>query len=115
MTGMTLGFQSPNRPPTSGTSHMNHHTANSISNQQRIIQKHRTGTDCFSALNLLTSDVLFEGLENRLPEHRERLFPPTETLAMFVAQAIRLLMLCLLRTIFPWLMHVISMEDINKR
>lgn len=102
---MTLGFQSPNRPPTSGTSHMNHHTANTISNQQRIIQKHRTGTDCFSAFNLLTSDVLFEELENRLPEHRERLFPPTETLAMFVAQAMSSDRSC---------QHVVNQAAINR-
>ncbi|WP_370872702.1 IS4 family transposase [Methylicorpusculum sp.] len=44
-------------------------------------------TDCLGAFNLLTSDLLFDELEKRLPEHRQRLFPPTETLAMFIAQA----------------------------
>lgn len=28
-------------------------------------------------------------LETSLPEHRDRLFPPTETLAMFLAQAMK--------------------------
>lgn len=66
---------------------MNHHTSKTIRNQQRIIRGHCTESNCFSAFNLLTSDILFDELEKRLPEHRERLFPPTETLAMFVAQA----------------------------
>lgn len=28
-------------------------------------------------------------MESTLPEHRERLFPPTETLSMFLAQALK--------------------------
>lgn len=43
---------------------------------------------CFDVFNLLTSDSLLEVVESLLPEHRERLFPPTETLAMFVSQAL---------------------------
>lgn len=65
---------------------MHHHTLNAIHTQQRFIQSHRAESDCLSAFNLLTSDLLFDEVEKRLPEHRERLFPPTETLAMFVAQ-----------------------------
>ena len=42
--------------------------------------------DCHSIFNLLTSSELFHQVEALLPEHRERLFPPTETLSMFVAQ-----------------------------
>jgi hypothetical protein len=38
--------------------------------------------------NLLTSDDLLDKVEEQLPEHRERLFPPTETLAMFITQAL---------------------------
>jgi hypothetical protein len=38
--------------------------------------------------NLLTSPQLFERVEELLPEHRERLFPPTETLSMFLAQSL---------------------------
>jgi len=41
-----------------------------------------------STFNLLTSDLLLDEVEKRLPEHRERLFPPTETLAMFVTQVL---------------------------
>lgn len=48
---------------------------------------HRTG---FGQLfNLLTSPELFDTLEELLPEHRERVFPPAETLSLFLAQAMQ--------------------------
>jgi len=37
---------------------------------------------------LLTGPELLSTIEELLPEHRERLFPPTETLSMFLAQAL---------------------------
>jgi len=55
--------------------------------QQKIVESHRSRSNCQSVFNLLTHELLFERLEALLPEHRERLFPPTETLAMFIAQA----------------------------
>ena len=66
---------------------MRHHNANTHRPQQRFIRSQRAETDCLTAFNLLTDDLLFEELERLLPDHRERLFPPTETLAMFVTQA----------------------------
>jgi hypothetical protein len=36
---------------------------------------------------LLTSDALLSKVTSLLPEHRERLYPPTKTLSMFLAQA----------------------------
>lgn len=65
-----------------------HHTASSVRAQQGFIQSQRIESDCLSIFNLLTSDILFDETEKLLPEHRERLFPPTETLAMFVTQAL---------------------------
>ena len=65
-----------------------HHTLSSVRTQQRFIQSQRIESDCQSTFNLLTSNILFDEVEKRLPEHRERLFPPTETLAMFVTQAL---------------------------
>lgn len=44
-----------------------------------------TKSDSF--FNLLTSDLLFDEIESRLPPHRERMYPPTETLSMFLSQA----------------------------
>ncbi|QVL48707.1 MAG: hypothetical protein KFB96_24630 [Thiocapsa sp.] len=37
---------------------------------------------------MLTSAQLLDGVEALLPAHRERLFPPTETLSMFLAQVL---------------------------
>lgn len=37
---------------------------------------------------MLTGPELLEEVESLLPDHRERLFPPTETLSMFLAQAL---------------------------
>lgn len=54
--------------------------------QQRI-QSHAKGMDAFGFFNLLTGPELYDTVEDLLPKHRERLFPPTETLAMFLAQA----------------------------
>jgi hypothetical protein len=65
-----------------------HHTSSSFRTQQRFIHAQQFNSDCLSTFNLLTSDLLFEEIERLLPEHRERLFPPTETLAMFVSQAL---------------------------
>lgn len=61
---------------------MHHHTFNIGRTQQRLIQSQMDFTDCLSAFNLLTSDLFFDELERRLPEHRERIFPPTEAMAM---------------------------------
>ena len=56
--------------------------------QLRSLRKHASNTDCHSVFNLLTSPELFDQVESLLPAHRERIFPPTETLSMFVAQVL---------------------------
>ncbi len=65
-----------------------HHTANAILTHQRFVQAQRLGSHCLSTFNLLTSDTLLGEVERLLPAHRERLFPPTETLAMFISQTL---------------------------
>jgi hypothetical protein len=55
--------------------------------QQKRIRKQAMTNDSYSFFNFLTSDDLLDKVESLLPEHRERLFPPTETLSMFLAQA----------------------------
>jgi len=54
--------------------------------QQNYVRKLISQSDCQTIFNLLTSPKLFEKVESLLPEHRERRFPPTETLSMFIAQ-----------------------------
>ena len=58
-------------------------------------QQHRDGIrqgvrqhSAVDFFNALTGPLLLELTEGHLPEHRERLFPPTETLSMFMAQAL---------------------------
>lgn len=54
--------------------------------QQQRLEHHRQQTDAYEFFNVLTSDELLSVVESLLPDHRERLYPPTETLAMFLAQ-----------------------------
>lgn len=62
-------------------------TKRKAENLQRRIRKHTGQVDSFSFFNLLTSPQLFSMVEDLLPEYRERKFPPTETLSMFLSQA----------------------------
>lgn len=56
--------------------------------QQSRVHRHASDCDSYSFFNLLTGPELLDEIENLLPEHRERLFPPTETLSMFLAQSL---------------------------
>jgi len=63
-------------------------TAQAAKGQRRRVMRHASQADAYSLFNLLTGPELFEKVESLLPEHRERLYPPTETLSIFVAQAL---------------------------
>jgi hypothetical protein len=56
--------------------------------QHRRIQRRAEQTDSYAFFNLLTGPQMLESVEQQLPVHRERLFPPTETLSMFLAQVL---------------------------
>lgn len=58
------------------------------SQQQAHLRRQVRSTDSYRFFNLLTGASLLDTVESLLPEHRERLFPPTETLSMFLAQAL---------------------------
>lgn len=58
----------------------------SIHATQHQFNKISSTIDSYNFFNLLTSPELLDKTESLLPEHRERLFPPTETLSMFLAQ-----------------------------
>lgn len=55
--------------------------------QQKRLRHRASNCDSYTFFNLLTDPRLLDQVESLLPEHRERLFPPTETLSMFLAQA----------------------------
>lgn len=64
-----------------------HPTRSRKVHQQRCVRSRATNSDSYDFFNILTGPELLDQVENLLPDHRERLFPPTETLSMFLAQA----------------------------
>jgi hypothetical protein len=64
--------------------HPNRHVR---SQQRRTVPQIRR-TDACAFFNLLTDEATLDQVESLLPVHRERLLPPTETLAMFMAQTL---------------------------
>tara|TARA_R110002020_G_scaffold114135_1_gene262491 strand:+ start:3721 stop:5106 length:1386 start_codon:yes stop_codon:yes gene_type:complete len=64
-----------------------HPRRQAATHQHRRIRHYAKGTDSHGFFNLLTGPQLLDTVESLLPEHRERLFPPTQTLSMFLAQA----------------------------
>lgn len=56
--------------------------------QHRTVKAHAAQSDAYAFFNLLTGPELFDAVESELPPHRERQYPPTETLSMFLAQAL---------------------------
>jgi hypothetical protein len=56
--------------------------------QQRRLAKQVQNIDANHFFNLLASSPLLESVEALLPEHRERIYPPTVCLAMFLGQVL---------------------------
>lgn len=65
-----------------------HPTRSAQVHQQRRIRARASNSDSYDFFNMLTSPELLDQVEVLLPNHRERLYPPTETLSMFLAQAL---------------------------
>jgi hypothetical protein len=63
-------------------------TATSTSHQQNRLKAYQENCDSYHYSNMRTSDALLDTVEEPLPEHRERLYPPTETLSIFLAQTV---------------------------
>lgn len=64
-----------------------HPSQRAFIHQQERIKIHATNSDSYTFFNQLTGPEFLDQVESLLPDHRERLFPPTETLSMFLAQA----------------------------
>src|SRR5690606_559898 len=56
--------------------------------QQQRARRLAASTDVDTFASLLSRPDLLDCIEVLLPRHRERLFPPAETLSMFMAQAL---------------------------
>jgi len=52
------------------------------------IRQRASHCDSYTFFNALTAPHWLDQVESLLPAHRERLFPPTETLSMFLSQAL---------------------------
>ena len=69
---------------------MRDRNAEFVSQQQaRDIRRRAKQVDSMDFFNLITGPELLETLEGLMPEYRERKFPPTVTLAMFLGQVLR--------------------------
>jgi hypothetical protein len=60
----------------------------SSARQRRALKRGLRSIDAYAFFDLLTDPSMLDEMESQLPIHRERLLPPTETLAMFLAQAL---------------------------
>ena len=56
-----------------------------VAGQQQRVRKYAGSADAYAMFNLLTGPQLLDRVEALLPKHGERLFPPTETLSLFLA------------------------------
>lgn len=59
-----------------------------LQQRRRSIERQRKSTEAVEFFNVLTSPELLQTTEALLPEHRERLYPPTVTLSIFMRQAL---------------------------
>lgn len=64
------------------------HSKRQSSTSQRRVSDFVQSVDANRFFNLLTGPELLETVEATLPEHRERRYPPTVTLSMFMGQAL---------------------------
>lgn len=62
------------------------HSTGCARRRQRRLTKHAQEVDANCFFNLLTGPQLLQIVEAHLPEHRERRYPPTLTLSMFLGQ-----------------------------
>ncbi len=58
--------------------------------QQKSIQSQANKTDAYSFFNLLTSPQLLSIVDGQSPDYRERIYTPTTTLSLFLAQAMNM-------------------------
>jgi hypothetical protein len=84
--GQTVGptqTDGPQRPPAA----MHTNCRSSRSQRHRIRQRSRA-IDSYDFFNVLTDPDLLDVVDQQFPAHRGRLFPPTTTLPLFMAQTL---------------------------
>lgn len=60
-----------------------------LQHQQQRFRRHVSTSDASAFSNLLMTPELLDRVKSVLPVHRNRLYPPIETLSMFLAQGKR--------------------------
>ena len=65
-----------------------HPSRSACARQRRAFKRRLRSIDAYAFFDLLTDPSMLDEVESQLPTHRERLLPPTETLAMFLAQTL---------------------------
>ncbi len=68
---------------------MDRNERSALHQHRRDIGRRGRSTQAVEFFNVLTSPELLETTEALLPEHRERLYPPTVTLSMFMRQVLQ--------------------------
>ncbi len=64
-----------------------HPTQTSRQHQQLRIQKKQSDTGINGFHHILSSDLLADEISTLTPEYRDRIYPPTKVLSMFLTQA----------------------------
>ena len=67
---------------------MDRNTRNVFQQRHRQVGRRMRATEAVEFFNVLTSPELLETTEALLPEYRERLYPPTVALSMFMRQVL---------------------------
>ena len=67
---------------------MDRNTRSALHQRQSGIARRAKSSEAMEFFNVLTSEELLQTTEALMPEHRERLYPPTVTLSMFMRQTL---------------------------
>ena len=67
---------------------MDRNAQNGVHQRRSTIARRAKASEAVEFFNVLTSPALLETTESVLPEHRERLYPPTVALSMFMRQVL---------------------------
>ena len=82
-----VGYEAP-VPTFRRPASMDRNARSVLHQRRRSIGRRLRSTEAVEYFNVLTGPELLETTEALLPEHRERLYPPTVTLSMFMRQVL---------------------------
>lgn len=83
-----MGVSDASKPSTQGQPPMDRNARSRQQQHRKRIERRAGSAEAVEFFNVLTSAELLDATERLSPEHRERLYPPTVTLSMFMRQAL---------------------------